>query len=130
LKHCKPMNKPNASVSMEFRIDDIRNQTVEQLKHTIRAVTHIYHGVMNYEEDSVPPLQTDSLAITIGDPGDVIDKAEMRDETFNWLFKKAFEEFITGLTASLVRLTNLYITMLFLKGPKTKITLSPKTKLN
>ena len=107
----KTNNDQREEMQVEFQIAEVSNRFLRQLRQTTEAITHIYHSVINFNADSFPPLQTDSLPIIINDPFTDYKPELTRDRTLIWLFKKAFEEFIVGLTESLIeahRFSKLY----------------------
>ncbi|MGP8217472.1 MAG: hypothetical protein ACLQQ4_18030 [Bacteroidia bacterium] len=96
------MDSEQPRIDVEFHIAEVSNKFLRQLTQTINATKHIYHAVDNYNPDFIPPLETDTLPIVIIDPSDPNNTKPTKAETLLWLYKKAFEEFIIGLTESLI----------------------------
>lgn len=98
------MNKSRQkeTVKIDFQIGEISNHLLRHLRVTNEAITHIYHALINFNDARFPPLQTDSLPIIINDPLTEFKPELTKDRTLIWLFKKAFEEFIIGLSESLI----------------------------
>jgi len=88
--------------NIEFTINEISNKALRQIKLTSDAVTFFYHSALNYHPDQIIPLQTDSLAFNIEDSSFDNSPNAVRNRSMDWLFRKAFEEFIVGLTESLI----------------------------
>lgn len=87
---------------MTFKITEVENKAIRKVGETIRAVAYSYHAIINYDSETHKPLEVDSLPIIITDP-DSPDRPELKkDQTLNWLFKKAFEDLIIALTESLI----------------------------
>lgn len=95
-------NNELEEMKIDFMISDVSNRFLRQLDQTTESITHIYHSLINFNTDSLPPLQTDSLPIVIHDPYTDNKPENMLERTLTWLFKKAFEEFVVGLTESLI----------------------------
>lgn len=89
------------NIEIKFKLDEVANQCLFHIKETIDCVNQIYFSV---KEASITnrPLPTDSLPIYIDDKRPRLTEAEQKEKTIIWLFKKAFEEFIAGLTKSLI----------------------------
>ena len=91
--------KPNKKI--QFKLEEISNQFLTHLKETIDCVNYLYNAV-NENPIQNKPLPTDSLPVYIDDKQKSLSANEQKEKTINWLFKKAFEEFIAGLTKSLI----------------------------
>lgn len=87
---------------IDFEISEISNRALRQIKTTTDAVSFIFHASLNFHPNELSPLQTDSLPFNIEDPGVDNTPEAIKKRTMDWLFKKAFEEFILGLTESLI----------------------------
>jgi len=95
------MKNKKGNIEIKFKLDEVANQFLFHLKEIIDCVNQIYYAV---EETSIQnkPLPTDSLPIYIDDKRPRPKANEQKEKTINWLLKKAFEEFIAGLTKSLI----------------------------
>ncbi len=87
-------------IQIEFRINEVSNAFFSQLQTLTESVTHLYHAVQHYSPTEFFPLQTDSFPI--GFENKEFQPDAVRNNSLKWLFKKAFEEFIIGLTNSLI----------------------------
>jgi hypothetical protein len=97
-----PTDSSRESIKIEFQITEVLNRSLRQLRLTTEATTHIYHSLINFNVEKFSPLQTDSLPITITDPFTDLKPELTKERALIWLFRKAFEEFIVGLTESLI----------------------------
>lgn len=89
-------------LDINILVTEVLNRMMRQTHLTVEAVTFIYHALQNYNELNHPPLETDSLPIAIEDPDRQLKPELKKKRTLEWVFKKAFEEFIVGLTESLI----------------------------
>lgn len=95
------MTQTQNTREVKFELSDVKNKFLHHLHRTNQVVAHFYHAIKNYEVETIPLLETDSLPFIIdGLPS--FDKDQLKIESQTWLFKKAFEELIVGLTESLV----------------------------
>lgn len=96
-------NQPTTEIKqIEIEITEISNKALRQIKTTTDAISFIYHALLNFHSTELPPLQTDSLPFKIEDTSIDNSPVAMKKRSMDWLFKKAFEEFILGLTESLI----------------------------
>lgn len=89
-------------MQIDFQINEIMNKLMRQIKLTTDAATFLYHASINYTPKDFYPLQTDSLPIVIEDKSFDNSPDAVRQRSIDWIFKKAFEELIIGLTDSLI----------------------------
>jgi hypothetical protein len=89
------------SIEVKFNLDEVTNQFLFHVKETIDCENQIYHAV-NETSIKNKPLPSDSLPIYVDDKRLSLTVAEQKEKTIKWLFKKAFEEFVAGLTKSLI----------------------------
>lgn len=92
---------PRGTMMLEFHPDEVRRKFHQQLQLTTEAVTHTYHALINFSTTELAPLQTHSFPIVLENK-EPFDPILSRDKALTWLFKKAFEEFITGIGESLI----------------------------
>jgi len=82
---------------------------IRHIAHVNNTVTKIYHLAKDCSVNTVTPLETDGLAFVFPDEkGEVKVTSEIISD---WIFRKAFEDIIIGLTESLIeihRLLNIY----------------------
>lgn len=89
-------------IQIEIQITEVANRFLRQHRLTTEVITHIYHSILNNNSGSFQPLETDNFPVYITDPDDEFKPELSRDKSLIWLFKKAFEEFIVGLTESII----------------------------
>jgi hypothetical protein len=89
-------------VQVQFDMMEIRNKFLKHASQTINAVKHTYHAVITYQESRIPPLETDSFPYKIDDQNDKNISLPTKEQTLLWIYKKAFEDFIVGLSEALI----------------------------
>lgn len=92
-------------VSVYTDLKDITKACFGQLKETTESITHAFHSVKNYNISEFHPLETDGMPLVITTDTStqpVTDLDILRPQTYNWIFKKGFEEFVVALTESLI----------------------------
>ena len=89
-------------IQINFQITDIYNKCLLHLKKTTEIITLINHTLQSYNDLNFPPLEVDALPISIDDSESIGCKDTPKVQASDWLFKKAFEEFIVGLMESLM----------------------------
>lgn len=94
------MNENKVNVSVE--LSDVTNKCLRQIRNTTLNVEYTFNAILNIDTDRFPPLQVDGLPIRIYDPESLNDKTTPREKALDWLLRKAFEDFIVGLTESLI----------------------------
>jgi len=95
------MEKEPEKLEIKFQLNEISNKAMRQLNSTINAVKHIYHSILNYDVNYIPPLESETVPLLILDEENPENNTPSNDKTFMWVFKCAFEGLITGLTESL-----------------------------
>lgn len=88
-------------VEFKFELGDITNKFLLHLKDTSDCVRQIYHAIDKLDIDISTPLPTNTLPFTIQNSNKANPTFhEQKQITLDWVFTKAFEEFINGLTKS------------------------------
>lgn len=88
-------------ITIKMDLSDVLDKFLIHIKETSDCLTHIYYAINNSEIDKYRPLPTDCFPILIDDKIPKPTIIELRQNTLNWVLRKAFEDFITGLTKSL-----------------------------
>lgn len=98
------MNKYKITVRtpIDINITEVSNKLIRQIRLTTEATSHIFSAIINFDNEKLTLLQTDNLPIVIDDPESELIPELRQERTIVWLFKKAFEEFIVGITESLI----------------------------
>ncbi len=101
-------------------------KSIYHISEVSNIVTAIYHATKNYNVDNIDPLETDGLGFVFTDKE---GKSKVDSPAISgWIFKKAFEDFIVGLTQSLIEIYTLLEILDLVK--QSKITpLSPQITL-
>lgn len=89
-------------IKLNIQISEVSNKCLRLINKTTTNVAFIYNAILNVDTDTFPPLQTDGLPIIIDDPNEKTLNISPKEKSLDWLLKKAFEEFILGLTESLI----------------------------
>lgn len=94
------MEKSINEIPIHINVSDIGNKCLTHISKNIEIVSALYHSLTNYDLENRMPLETNSIPIRIGheEHHTEINK----NDALDWLFRKAFEDFILGLTESLV----------------------------
>lgn len=96
-------NSPVTEVKqIDIEVTEISNRALRQIKATTDAISFLYHALLNFHPTELIPLQTDSFPFNIEDASIDNSPGAIKKRSMDWLFKKAFEEFILGLTESLI----------------------------
>lgn len=95
------MKGQRKTIEIPFQITDVVKKGLHKIKSSYEAVSCIYHLLNQFEGDSVPLMETDNLAFVIEEP-EFKESLSLRDRTLDWLFRKAFEDFIAGINESLI----------------------------
>ncbi|MCX6320454.1 MAG: hypothetical protein NTX93_01430 [Bacteroidia bacterium] len=90
----------NGKIEIKIDLADVTNKFSLQLKETTDCLTHIYNAIEKSDIDIHRLLPTDSFPILINDKESKPTISEQKQITLNWTLKKAFEDFINGLTKS------------------------------
>ncbi|MBK6484072.1 MAG: hypothetical protein IPG01_13305 [Chitinophagaceae bacterium] len=85
---------------INYDVGGVVNHFLKVLHDTNQIVTRLYHANKIHSEP-VPLHETDSLPIVVGNLPE-FTRDELKVESEMWLFKKAIEELIVGLTLSLI----------------------------
>lgn len=88
-------------IELRIKVDEISSVCLLQLKETITAITFIYFSLQDSGFDGNKPLPTDRFPLGIDDKKEKPNAEQQRNATLNWATRKAFEDFIIGLTKSL-----------------------------
>lgn len=91
----------NDKIDIKIELSHVANRCLRQIRKTTTVVEYSYHAIINSESNSIPPLQVDGLPFRIDDP-ESDDEISAKEMSLEWIMKKAFEEFIVGLTESLI----------------------------
>jgi hypothetical protein len=89
-------------IEINIQITDIYNKCLIHIKKTTEIITLINHTLQSYDENEFPSLEVDALPISIDDFESKGSRDSPKTQASDWLFKKAFEEFIVGLMESLM----------------------------
>ncbi len=89
-------------IQLNIQISEVSNKCLRLINKTTTNIAFIHNAVLNIDTITFPPLQTDGLPITIDDPNENALNISPKEKALDWLLKKAFEEFILGLTESLI----------------------------
>lgn len=89
-------------IETKFQITDVSNKCIRHIKKTTETTTLIYHAIQSLSETDNLILDVDALAIGFNDPEEVSSEVSLKERAVIWLFKKSFEEFIVGVTESLI----------------------------
>lgn len=92
-------------IAIEFSITEVSNKCLRQISETLKVIGSINNLLLNYTEQEFSPIEIDSLPIYIENPQELTISKE---KILLWLFKKAFEQFISGLTDSLIEAYKFY----------------------
>lgn len=96
------MDKLSDPIRVDFQITDVANKCNRHIKKITELVTFINNSILNFDETFNPPLEVDALSIGFNDPGEIPSTISRKDESLTWVFQKAFEELIVGVTESLI----------------------------
>src|ERR1041385_8845285 len=88
-------------VEIKIELSEVTNKCLLHLKEVTDCVNHIYFATNNFDYTKTP-LPTDSFQLIINDQKPLLTPEEQKVKTIEWTLKKAFEEFIIGLTKSLI----------------------------
>ena len=83
---------------IEFNTAKI-NSCLSHIAEVSNIVTTIFHLSKNQTNNEILPLETDSLSFVFGENGNASVTSEKINE---WIFRKAFEDCIIGVTQSLI----------------------------
>lgn len=87
-------------IGLNFQLDTVLNKFLTHLHYVNQIIAYLYHANRKYNGKTAL-LETDGLPIVVGNLLN-FDSAELKTESEIWIFKKAFEELIIGLTLSLI----------------------------
>ena len=90
------------SLQINIKLEQVSNKFLLHLKKIAGNVTLTYNAIKSEKFDPNLPLPTDSLPLNIDDNKKQPTFDEQKDQAIKWLFQKAFEELIIGLTTSLI----------------------------
>lgn len=103
-------------IKISFKLEEVANNFLIYQKRTIENVTFAYNSINSNDSERKILLPTDGLPLFIDDYKKPLANNEIKENTLNWLFQKAFEEIIIGLTPSLIeafkvlKVRDLYLT--------------------
>ena len=109
-------------IEVKFIIEDVINVFLDHLKETTDCVTHIYYSIEASDIDIKKPLPSDSFPITVNNRKTPKTINEQKISSFDWAIRKAFEDFINGLTKSLKEANKLLRTILLSQRSKFSMT--------
>ena len=95
-------NTVKETIAIDFNIGAIKNKVLHHLQSQLQMTNLLYHAATEFQQPEIPNLPTDDLPIFIANDGIPTDTDTVRTKATSWLFKKAIEEIIIGLTESLV----------------------------
>lgn len=96
------MYKEKDILQIEFRVSEVRDKAIRKIKQTTEDVAFTYHALVNYTPAEFLPLQTHSLPIVLGELEKEINTGFRKQNSIDWMMRKAFEDFIIALTESLI----------------------------
>jgi hypothetical protein len=97
----KTMENQTNQLEIKLEIMNVVNKCMLKINSTYDSVALIYHMLKSFDDDSVPPLETDNLPIKI-ETNEIKSGKVIKENALNWLFCKTFEDFIVGLNESLI----------------------------
>ena len=109
-------------IEIKLALENIVNVFLEHLKETTNCVTHIYHSIEESNIDLSKPLPTESFPLKINNNKPALTIKEQKIVSFEWVVRKAFEDFINGLTMSLKEANKIIETLLLSEKPKYSMT--------
>lgn len=87
-------------IKIELQLDDVTNKFLLQIKETTESVARIYQAIEMLEIDIHKPLPTDDFPILIDDKKPKPSIIEQKEITINWVLRKGFEDFTSGIILS------------------------------
>ena len=93
-------------IEIEIDIANIPNNSLKLIGSTIKFVEFFYHNTINQNEYKETPLPTEEFSFIISE-GNNLSVDDLRNQSYNWLSKKALEDFILGLNLCLVEANKL-----------------------
>ncbi|MEN9442537.1 MAG: hypothetical protein RLZ33_2614 [Bacteroidota bacterium] len=92
----------NDEIKITIELSEVVNKCLRQIKNTTFVVEYTINAINKIKNDKFPPLQVDGLPFRIDDPENVKVEISPKEQSMDWIMKKAFEEFVLGLTESLI----------------------------
>lgn len=105
-------------IEIKFTLEDVVNVFLDHLKETTNCVTHIYYSIQEADIDLNKPMPTDSFPLAINNEKPSLTLNEQKVASFEWVIRKAFEDFIIGLTKSLKEANKIIKTLILSEKPK------------
>ena len=110
IMHCEAGNAPTVvsnfdemqEIKISFKLEEVANNFLIYQKRIIENVTFAYNSINSNNSERKIHLPTDGLPLFIDDYKKPLTNNEIKENTLNWIFQKAFEEIIIGLTPSLI----------------------------
>jgi hypothetical protein len=88
---------------IEFRVSEVKNKALCKFRDTTECITALLHSLDNYDFETNNPLKTHGFPFVI--PRDIpLTKEERRQNCTDWIFRKAFEDIIVGITETLIEM--------------------------
>jgi len=87
---------------IDIQINDVANKCLRHIHKITEIVSLINDTIQSYNKPFFPPLEVDALPIRFTDPEVPQTDVLPKDQALDWLFEKSFEEFIAGITKSLI----------------------------
>lgn len=84
-------------IEIELQLDDVTNKFLLQIKETTESVARVYQAIEMLEIDIHKPLPTDDFPILIDDKKSKPSIIEQKEITINWVLRKGFEDFTSGI---------------------------------
>jgi hypothetical protein len=89
-------------IKKDIKITEVANKCLRLIGNTTQIVTYTYQAIEKIDSYNFIPLRVDGLPIAFYDPENKDFNDLSKDSVLDWLFKKAFEEFIVGIIESLI----------------------------
>jgi hypothetical protein len=96
------MQNIRQEIKIEIKTSDVSNKCLRKIKQTTETVSLLFHLLNNNNGESFPPLIVDGLPIVYDDPEEKKGRKNVKEQSLNWLFCRAFEDFVVGMSESLI----------------------------
>jgi hypothetical protein len=96
-------------IAIQYQHTDVWNKSLKQIDETLKIISCLFRALGEYDHREFIPLAMDGIPLTIGgveDEGN--EKLIGKEEVLSWVYRKAFEEYIIGLTESLIAAYRLF----------------------
>lgn len=95
-------------IAVTYQYTDVWDKSLKQISETLKIISCLFHALDKYDHKQFAPLQMDGIPIIIRGAENEEDNLIAKGDVLSWVYKKAFEEYIVGLTESLIAAYRLF----------------------